>query len=1007
MDTIKITIETNAQDAAKSFETLANSFNDTDTQAQDLRKDIKDLKNEIYKMTPGTKEYTQALVQLGEKMNTLGDIQADIKASSGDMADVFRTTTNTLSNMAAGMQSAMGVVALFGGDTADLQKQFVQLQAVMSIVNGLKGFAGLAKSAGQAKDAIVAYIAKITLSTSATAADTVAKEANTVATTANATAQKAAGAAGGVAAGGLKAAGGAAAGAGAAFAAANPYILAVVAALAALGGGYYAGWRQLKNLSEATESYNAIMSDEISISNDVAAQNAYQDKQMQDLAEEYKKYGMSQEHINEAMIKYNNQKIEELRLQAQDVQAKVNSVNWFNKLWKNTSKMKEELKQLEDETNRYKESNEALMKAGDPFAEYKKNMEDFSKSMDLLIAEGLKSAEDKYQGQIKLAESRIAGLKKGAVRRHRDLTEKEQLEIEQLQKDIADYNYQIELLHAGNRKKAREEAQKTAKEYKDSFEEMSATITASMENFIDDAETEFNKIKNLDIDAETKGANVFIAMQKLIQGLEEEGNGVQEEVDKLRKQLEGMKDKLTKKAYKQLEEMINNIVPSYKAKLKELADGITASIGLKPDSLKEEDFKAMTDMFNSVTDWMVDAVNKFYTNTANLDAAFKNGQIDANTYVDALMKNVNEVNGTIADAVKRIPDTVEETIANIPGFSSMGEGDQNKIREFLTKYLEQALYIPDSEITKVINNAVKALGIKVDDYVKGFESVLKQKEEEYIAQHGHEPTFLEKLFGVEESAGFEERLRAQVKYMMNVATTEYETQKASIEASMKQLEDQGLTDTDEYKKYVEQLKKLYDAYKKYIGDATKDVDDSIEGQIKEIANKVSATATAIGNFAGAIADYYDDMAENEAKNSKEKQKYVIKGLQMQKFQTIANIASGIAGAIAGAMQLGMPMGPIVAAIESAAVAAAGAVQIKQINRQIKEAGGSGGGSDTPDAAGLMDRIIVGDTQNADQKDQLNAQYNADAMGETKVYVAQNEITDAQNVSRTAVTQNTF
>ena len=62
MDNIKITIDTNAEQASKSFEDLAKSFNDVGNQAVDLRKEIRAMKTEIFKLTPGTKEYTEALI---------------------------------------------------------------------------------------------------------------------------------------------------------------------------------------------------------------------------------------------------------------------------------------------------------------------------------------------------------------------------------------------------------------------------------------------------------------------------------------------------------------------------------------------------------------------------------------------------------------------------------------------------------------------------------------------------------------------------------------------------------------------------------------------------------------------------------------------------------------------------------------------------------------------------------------------------------------------------------
>ncbi len=61
MDTIKIIIDTNAEDAAKSFDDLSNSFKKTDNEAVDLRKQIKELKSELYKLTPGTVEYTKKI----------------------------------------------------------------------------------------------------------------------------------------------------------------------------------------------------------------------------------------------------------------------------------------------------------------------------------------------------------------------------------------------------------------------------------------------------------------------------------------------------------------------------------------------------------------------------------------------------------------------------------------------------------------------------------------------------------------------------------------------------------------------------------------------------------------------------------------------------------------------------------------------------------------------------------------------------------------------------------
>lgn len=994
MDVVKITIESNAEDATKTFEKLANSFDDSNKQATDLRKQIKGLKDDIYKLTPGTEEYTKALVELGDKMNTLGDIQNDLKASTGGLDTVFQTTTKTLSSMAGGMSAAMGIVTLFGGDTEDLQKQFVQLQAIMAIVNGLSGFSGLTKNLDQSGAALRAFVAKLTLSTGATVKDTVAKKANTAATKENTSAINESAAA-------LGKSEKAASGLAGTFAKLGPYALAAAAAIAAVWIGASAGIRQMENLNEATENYNAIMEDGVSIVGDSITVREEQDKQFEKHVAALKEAGATEEQLNKYSKEYYETQLKNVRAEAEAVKAKIDNVKWYNRMFTDTEKLKESLVKLNEETNKYKETLQELAKA-DPYAELQKGLADYTKQIELQIAEGTATAEDKFNTYIKMTQSKIDGMKKRAARTRTELSDEDLLKIQKMEEDIADWQYQIELLHATARKKSRDEAKKTLKTYKDNFESMKEGIKDYAEDLLEGVKESLDDMAKLDVDKETKSANIYIAVQRLIDAAASDKD-IDKEVERLNDNLKKLKDKLSPEQYKELQKMIEDIKPTYEKSLKGLADMVSINIGLKPGSIDENTFKQITDVFADVNKGIVKTVKTFYDNTADLDKAFKEGKIDPKTYIEAIMRNVNGVTSEIKDGLKNLPETVETTFSSIPGFSDMDENTQNTLRDMLTRWLQQSLYIPDSAIKEATNNAVKALDIQVE---KALNDITNRFNSERTSLDTGGSSILETLFDVDPIAmGI--RIKNNIDTLMEIATKEYEAKKTEIENAMKQMEDAGLTDTEEYKKLQEELNKLQDNFNKTSKESAEKTAKNIKDTVADTIKNVGTFANSLSSFGSAMADYYNDMAENEAKNEKEKKKYTIKGLQMQKFTAVANIASGIAGAIAGAMQLGFPAGPIVAALESAAVAAAGAIQIKQINRQIKEAGGSSGGNDTPDAAGMVDRIITGETQNADQREQLNAQYTGESVGEQKVYVTQNDITDAQDVNRTAVTQNTF
>jgi ubiquinone biosynthesis protein UbiJ len=137
-------------------------------------------------------------------------------------------------------------------------------------------------------------------------------------------------------------------------------------------------------------------------------------------------------------------------------------------------------------------------------------------------------------------------------------------------------------------------------------------------------------------------------------------------------------------------------------------------------------------------------------------------------------------------------------------------------------------------------------------------------------------------------------------------------------------------------------------------------------------------------------------------NSEEYKKYLKKEGNMKIAQVWTDAATGIMTAWATSEQLGPIAGPILAAIQTAALTATAIASTQQIKRQTQAT--ASGSAPTANVSGITDRVIMGEAQNADQTAQLNADYN---QGSMRVFVTQDDISDAQNVNRVAVTNNRF
>ncbi|MEE1239908.1 MAG: hypothetical protein UHO61_08295 [Acutalibacteraceae bacterium] len=111
-----------------------------------MRQQIKELRDELTRLSPETEEYANKLVLLAEKQKIVADIQEEAKFASQDYGDRLETITKVGTNLASGFAAVQGAMALFGTESENLGKVLVKLQAIMAVVNGLQGLDGLGKN---------------------------------------------------------------------------------------------------------------------------------------------------------------------------------------------------------------------------------------------------------------------------------------------------------------------------------------------------------------------------------------------------------------------------------------------------------------------------------------------------------------------------------------------------------------------------------------------------------------------------------------------------------------------------------------------------------------------------------------------------------------------------------------------------------------------------------------------------------------------------------------------
>ena len=117
---------------------------------KELRTQIKELKDQLVGLDQGTQEYSDTLVQLGEKMHQMKEINEEIRRTNSDFGDTLSNISNVMAGGVGAVQGLTAGLSLLGVEMGDdnkltqtLVKSMALLQSLGTMDKAVKSFRAL------------------------------------------------------------------------------------------------------------------------------------------------------------------------------------------------------------------------------------------------------------------------------------------------------------------------------------------------------------------------------------------------------------------------------------------------------------------------------------------------------------------------------------------------------------------------------------------------------------------------------------------------------------------------------------------------------------------------------------------------------------------------------------------------------------------------------------------------------------------------------------------------
>jgi hypothetical protein len=172
---LNTTFTNTTQAASTTGQILETSLDQATTSSTSLRKELRQVVQELQLLEPGSARFQELSVRAGELRDTIGDTNDVVTALAGNATERLGSALTGVVNIGVtGLQGVVGAMKLFGVESESAKQALEKLQGLLFVTQAIQGFGGLS-------DSIAQITAGLNSLTTARSADLAVQETSTAA----------------------------------------------------------------------------------------------------------------------------------------------------------------------------------------------------------------------------------------------------------------------------------------------------------------------------------------------------------------------------------------------------------------------------------------------------------------------------------------------------------------------------------------------------------------------------------------------------------------------------------------------------------------------------------------------------------------------------------------------------------------------------------------------------------------------------------------------------------